>query len=161
MTDNIWKMVRDKNIVTTKSNRKSCGLSYVANINDFSDLFSDSHISENIDYQLQYSWPVISIVTQNWKTSWSHLSYCTISDDLEWLQGHTPNVSHLMQFLVQLSSVLLPSVLWRCWLGGRKAIWPVKTEWWGTGVVICLERGANDLHMVQLMPLPSHHLLLQ
>ena len=26
---------------------------------------------------------------------------------------------------------------------------------------ICLERGANDLHMVQLMPLPSHHLLLQ
>jgi len=28
------------------------------------------------------------------------------------------------------------------------------------GVVICLERGANDLHMVQLMPLPSHLLLL-
>ena len=28
-----------------------------------------------------------------------------------------------------------------------------KTEWWGAGVVICLERGA-DLHMFQLMPLP-------
>ena len=28
-----------------------------------------------------------------------------------------------------------------------------KTEWWGAGMVICLERGA-DLHMVQLMPLP-------
>ena len=28
-----------------------------------------------------------------------------------------------------------------------------KQEWWGTGVVICLERGA-DLHMAQLMPLP-------
>ena len=28
-----------------------------------------------------------------------------------------------------------------------------KTEWWGAGVVICLERDA-DLHMVQLMPLP-------
>jgi len=28
-----------------------------------------------------------------------------------------------------------------------------KTEWWGTGVVICLERVA-DLHMAQLMPLP-------
>ena len=26
-------------------------------------------------------------------------------------------------------------------------------EWWGAGVVICLERGA-DLHMAQLMPLP-------
>ena len=28
-----------------------------------------------------------------------------------------------------------------------------KTEWWGAGVVICLERGA-DLHMAQLMLLP-------
>ena len=28
-----------------------------------------------------------------------------------------------------------------------------KTEWWGAGMVICLEQGA-DLHMVQLMPLP-------
>jgi len=28
-----------------------------------------------------------------------------------------------------------------------------KTEWWGAGVVICLERGA-DLHMARLMPLP-------
>ena len=27
-------------------------------------------------------------------------------------------------------------------------------------MVICLERGENDLHMVQLMPLPYHHLLL-
>ena len=28
-----------------------------------------------------------------------------------------------------------------------------KLEWWGAGVVICLERGA-DLHTAQLMPLP-------
>ena len=28
-----------------------------------------------------------------------------------------------------------------------------KTEWWGAGGVICLERGA-DLHMAQLTPLP-------
>ena len=33
-------------------------------------------------------------------------------------------------------------------------------EWWGADMVICLERGADDLHMVQLMPLPPHHLLL-
>jgi len=38
-------------------------------------------------------------------------------------------------------------------LGGRKGIWLVKTEWWGAGMVICLELGA-DLHMAQLMPLP-------
>jgi len=28
-----------------------------------------------------------------------------------------------------------------------------KIEWWGAGMVICLELGA-DLHMAQLMPLP-------
>ena len=28
-----------------------------------------------------------------------------------------------------------------------------KTEWWGAGMVVCLEQGA-DLHMAQLMPLP-------
>jgi len=28
-----------------------------------------------------------------------------------------------------------------------------KTEWWGAGMVVCLEQGA-DLHMAQLLPLP-------
>jgi len=39
-------------------------------------------------------------------------------------------------------------------LVGRQEAHPAckKTEWWGTGVVMCLERGA-DLHMVQLMSL--------
>jgi len=39
-------------------------------------------------------------------------------------------------------------------LVGRQEGHPAcKNEWWGAGVVICLERGA-DLHMAQLMPLP-------
>ena len=38
------------------------------------------------------------------------------------------------------------------WATGRPSgLW--KTEWWGAGMAICLERGA-DLHMAQLMPLP-------
>ena len=37
------------------------------------------------------------------------------------------------------------------WAAGRASSLQ-KTEWWGAGVVICLERGA-DLHMAQLMPL--------
>jgi len=49
--------------------------------------------------------------------------------------------------------MVVPSVLWRCWLGGRKGIRPVKTEWWGAGVVICLDLDA-DLPMAQLLPLP-------
>ena len=44
-------------------------------------------------------------------------------------------------------------MLWHCWLGVRKSIRPVTIEWWGVGVVICLEQGADCLHMVQLMPL--------
>ena len=40
-------------------------------------------------------------------------------------------------------------------LVGRQEGHPVckKTEWWGAGMVVCLERGA-DLHMAQRMPLP-------
>jgi len=46
----------------------------------------------------------------------------------------------MQQTNIQLYSThLLPSVLWGCWLGVRKGIWP------GAGVVICLEWGANDL----------------
>ena len=37
------------------------------------------------------------------------------------------------------------------WATGRAS--DKKNEWWGAGVVICVERGA-DLHMAQLMPLP-------
>jgi len=33
-----------------------------------------------------------------------------------------------------------------------------KLEWWGAGMVICLERDA-DLHMAQAMPLPLTLLL--
>jgi len=33
----------------------------------------------------------------------------------------------------------MPSVLQHCWLGVRKSIRPVKIEWWGVGVVVCLE----------------------
>jgi len=29
-------------------------------------------------------------------------------------------------------------------LDDRKGIWPVKTEWWDAGMVICLGRGAAD-----------------
>jgi len=38
------------------------------------------------------------------------------------------------------------------WASGR-VFGLEKTEWWGAGMVICLEQGA-DLHMAQLTPLP-------
>jgi len=37
-------------------------------------------------------------------------------------------------------------------LGGRKGIRPVKTEWWGAGVVICLEQGADLQTTATVLP---------
>ena len=59
------------------------------------------------------------------------------------------------EILICLSNTcILPSVLWCCWLGGKKGILPVKKQSGGVLVwFVCLEQGAY-LHMAQLMPLP-------
>ena len=59
----------------------------------------------------------------------------------------------MVTFIIHKSLHVLPSVLWRCWLGGRKGIRPVKNWVVGCWRGYYLERGA-DLHMAQLMPLP-------
>ena len=46
---------------------------------------------------------------------------------------------------------VVPSVLWRCWLGGRKGIQPVKNL---SGVVLAWLSVWSEMHMAQLMPLP-------
>ena len=52
----------------------------------------------------------------------------------------------------------LPSVLWRCLLGVKKSIRSVKiwVMWCWHGYL--QKWSANSLHMVQLMPVPPHHL---
>ena len=62
---------------------------------------------------------------------------------------------NLCAIYLTVTATVKPSVLLHCWLGCRKGIWPVKNEWWGAGMVICLEWCA-DLHFddKQLMPLP-------
>ena len=61
----------------------------------------------------------------------------------------------LFMFIYSFPSMFIyvPSVLWRCWLGGRKGIRPVK-NW----VVRCwrgyLSGVSADLHTAQLLPLP-------
>ena len=33
---------------------------------------------------------------------------------------------------LKFSELQKASVLWRCWLSGRKGIWAVESEWWGS-----------------------------
>jgi len=64
----------------------------------------------------------------------------------------TPAPHHSIFFterMLYLTSLLLPSVLWHCWLGGRKGIRPVKNErWWRWALV-----SPADIHT-------AHQLLL-
>ena len=48
-------------------------------------------------------------------------------------------------------------VLWQCLLDSSESIWPVNIEWCGACMGISLDWG---VHMVQLMPLPPHHVIL-
>ena len=58
-------------------------------------------------------------------------------------------------YIANIISVSLDAFSALTLLVGRQEGHPAckKTERWGSGVVICLERGA-DLHMAQLIPLP-------
>ena len=56
----------------------------------------------------------------------------------------------LLPFLTAFSALMLLVG----WQEGHPAYKKQSEEWLGTGVVICLERGA-DLHMAQLMPCHS------
>jgi len=74
-----------------------------------------------------------------------------------------PNTNTLLKsekIFCNIFAVMMPSVLWRCWLGVRKSIRPIK-NWVMRCSHDCLS-GARCkwLHMVQLMPLPPRHLLL-
>jgi len=73
--------------------------------------------------------------------------------DLFYRRGIQHIILLLMPVFCAFSALML--------LVGRQEGHPAcKKQWWGTGMVVCLERGA-DLHMAQLMPLPLTVSLLQ
>jgi len=47
------------------------------------------------------------------------------------------------KFQAKVINCLLPSVLWHCWLGGRKGIRPLNNWVVGCGMVICVGRDAD------------------
>ena len=80
---------------------------------------------------------------------WANVGSATLSAYI--VAKHTlVSTDSFFWWLLHLNTV--PSVVWRGWSAGRASgLW--KTDWWGAGMAICLERNA-DLHMAQLMPLP-------
>ena len=78
-------------------------------------------------------------------TKWST---CTASSD----HKHSPS-AHVTQYTHKHHAQLFHKLTFLLLLHQQGHPACKTTEWWGAGVVICLERGA-DLHMAQLMPLP-------
>ena len=61
--------------------------------------------------------------------------------------------NRVFRYVIALSALTL--------LVGHQEEQPVcKKQWWGVGVVICLEQSAYCLHMVQLLPLPSQNSII-
>jgi len=76
-----------------------------------------------------------------------------------WAAGGTTSlnllIKEVLKFMLWNDSFFVPAFSALTLLVGRQEGHPAckKLEWWGIGMVICLERDA-DLHMAQLMPLP-------
>jgi len=92
--------------------------------------------------QLLYGWCLAASVLPQavgdwtWTCSWQiwH-SGCLLADvyvdiELNWIDMNN-------------NCFFFSAVLWHCWLGVRKSIRPVKIEWWGVGVIVCLDSGAR------------------
>jgi len=89
---------------------------------------------------------------------WTHVTICRIFGCLlssfcylgqcylEWRLSSFEWYFTSLQFTFAFSALMLLA-------GDRNGIQPVKNEWWGTGMVICLKWDA-DFHMTRLMPLP-------
>ena len=76
---------------------------------------------------------------------WNEFSVCSL-----WLPVSLRTLPFFTSMLVILCLQCFDAV---GWAAGRASGLYKNLEWWGTGVVICLERDA-DLHMAQLMPMP-------
>jgi len=100
------------------------------------------------------------------------MQWCSTGEEQRqiWLVSHTGLIVHVWQVkLCSLSTtqhqllcgLLSVTVLWHCWLGSRKDIQPVKTEWWGAGVVNYLSGARCRLAYGPADATASHCLLLQ
>jgi len=101
---------------------------------------------------------------RSWNNCHNSIVMCRMSHiNVVHLKSH--KMLHLQQYNVL--QCLCPSVLWHCWLGGRKGIWPVKTEWgmlawlsvWGEVLIFIWPRWCH-CHSLSLSPVNRDWLYL-
>jgi len=114
-----------------------------------------------LKWQNQFSWHYL--LDANLQTSFiiqncSEIPVGFSSQGCQMQVASLPQVKSFISYrcIADISSQLLNQILAFSvltlligWQEGQKNLF----EWWGAGMVICLEQGA-DLHMAQLMPLP-------
>jgi len=97
----------------------------------------------------------LSTLTETWTSKLNDVA-ARHNDELTAERQKALEVVHLLRDWFHCSISL--SVLGSFWQKLVSARDVKKLEWWSAGVVICLVWGADDLHVVQLMPLPPRYL---
>ena len=71
-------------------------------------------------------------IYNHWLTIKAYLSAIIVTNISQFLptrwRHKSTGIDKGQNYVTVTLCINLPSVLWRCWLGGRKGIWPVKTR---------------------------------
>ena len=87
------------------------------------------HFGQKGELQCFYTSLLISLHAMSWRRAYVFLIYLFIFNNFcqtNSLNTYCNPLTPLLRFVLDLLYNFLPSVLWRCWLGGRKGIRPVK-----------------------------------
>jgi len=115
-----------------KTNKKSYVLSIGTSTNDF-------------------EWPWRSLACCKFLQMAFFVLFCSSRQDFHWHSVLTPTAVTELLVWTQCDGKFCAFSALKL-LVGRQEEHPACKEWWSVGMVFCLERGANSLHMVQLMP---------
>jgi len=96
---------------------------------DLENVFFSDSVGPNVSKM--YSFQISKNSERKYITNWTTDPNVLVASCCQ--QGHAGSKTlHRQKFLFICCCVVwVPSVLRHCWLGGRKGIRPVKTEWWG------------------------------
>ena len=128
------------------------------------NLRSGSRLYYTVYTTVKYKLPChIAVTTVNMRNVWNRWAESSCKARIR--HTHTQHIQHVPKSVakIQITAAVTRDVNVKCTfsammlLVGRQEGHPVrkKLEWWGAGMVICLERSENDLHMVRLMLLPK------